>query len=56
MTAGVLQSLDLLIAIDTFVVHLAGAMGVPVWLLLHARCDWRWMSTRCATCAGARWR
>jgi hypothetical protein len=22
--------------------HLAGALGAPVWLLLHERCDWRW--------------
>jgi hypothetical protein len=39
-----LLSLDLLIAIDTFVAHLAGALGLPVWLLLHENCDWRWMS------------
>jgi hypothetical protein len=27
-------------------VHLAGALGVPTWTLLHAHCDWRWMTAR----------
>lgn len=40
--AATLKRLDLLISVDTFVAHLAGALGVPVWLLLHADCDWRW--------------
>jgi hypothetical protein len=44
ITADVLRSLDLLISVDTFAAHLAGALGVPVWLLLHAQCDWRWMA------------
>jgi hypothetical protein len=39
-----LRALDLLITVDTFVAHLAGSLGLPVWLLLHAHCDWRWMS------------
>jgi hypothetical protein len=38
-----LRGLDLLICVDTFVAHLAGALRVPVWLLLHKECDWRWM-------------
>jgi len=38
-----LRHLDLLISVDTFAAHLAGALGVRVWLLLHADCDWRWM-------------
>jgi hypothetical protein len=40
--ADLLLSLDLLISVDTFVAHLAGALGVRVWLLLHTDCDWRW--------------
>jgi hypothetical protein len=32
--------------VDSMPAHLAGALGVPVWLLLHADCDWRWMETR----------
>jgi hypothetical protein len=45
-TAAALRALDLLITVDTFVAHLGGALGIPVWLLLHARCDWRWMEGR----------
>jgi hypothetical protein len=43
-TAGVLAGLDLLISVDTSVAHLAGAMGLPVWVLLRERADWRWES------------
>lgn len=45
-TAAVLHQLDLLIAPDTAVAHLAGAMGVPVWVALCRSPDWRWMSDR----------
>jgi Tetratricopeptide repeat len=41
-TAAIVAQLDLVIAADTSVAHLAGAMGVPVWLLLPWRPDWRW--------------
>jgi hypothetical protein len=34
--------LDLIITVDTMVAHLAGALAVPVWTMLHAECDWRW--------------
>jgi ADP-heptose:LPS heptosyltransferase len=42
----VLDALDLLISVDTGVVHLAGAMGRPVWLLLPFAPDWRWLLGR----------
>jgi Flp pilus assembly protein TadD len=42
-TAAVLESLDLLISVDTSVCHLAGALGRPVWLLLPDWADWRWL-------------
>jgi len=45
-TARVLAKLDLLITVDTAVAHLAGAMGVPVWLLLPLVPDWRWLLDR----------
>jgi ADP-heptose:LPS heptosyltransferase len=41
--AGMLRSLDLMISVDTMPAHLAGALAVPVWLLLHSTPDWRWM-------------
>ena len=45
-TAVVIKSLDLIISVDTMVAHLAGALAVPVWLLLNANPDWRWMINR----------
>jgi hypothetical protein len=44
--ARTMQGLDLVISVDSFPAHLAGALGVPVWTLLHARPDWRWMDGR----------
>lgn len=41
-TAGVIENLDLVIAVDTAVAHLAGALGKQTWLLLPYRSDWRW--------------
>jgi tetratricopeptide (TPR) repeat protein len=45
-TAAVLSHIDLVIAVDTSVAHLAGAMGRPVWTLLPFRPDWRWLLDR----------
>jgi hypothetical protein len=45
-TAGLIAQLDLIISVDTSVVHLAGAMGKKVWVLLHSTPDWRWMLDR----------
>jgi hypothetical protein len=41
-----LLGLNLVITVDTMCAHLAGALGVPVWTLLHSRADWRWMRDR----------
>jgi len=41
-TAACLSNLDLLITVDTAVAHLAGAMGLGVWLMLPFIPDWRW--------------
>lgn len=44
--AAVIAELDLVIAVDTAIAHLAGAMNKPVWLLLPFNPDWRWMLER----------
>jgi Glycosyltransferase family 9 (heptosyltransferase) len=44
--AARMSMLDLVICVDTMVAHLAGALGIPVWTLLHDECDWRWMRER----------
>lgn len=41
-TAALMQELDLVITVDTGIAHLAGALGVPVWILLHQAGDARW--------------
>jgi tetratricopeptide (TPR) repeat protein len=42
-TAALVANLDLVIAVDTAVAHLAGGMGRPVWVLLPYDPDWRWV-------------
>jgi tetratricopeptide (TPR) repeat protein len=44
--AAIVANLDLVISIDSAVVHLAGALGKPVWILLNKGCDWRWFLER----------
>jgi hypothetical protein len=45
-TAIAMRDLDLLISVDSMPAHLAGALHVPVWTLLPANADWRWMRDR----------
>jgi tetratricopeptide (TPR) repeat protein len=45
-TAAILMGLDLLITADTALAHLAGALGIRVWVVLQAVPDWRWLTAR----------
>ncbi len=45
-SAALISGLDLVITVDSAVAHLAGGLGVPVWLLLPWNPDWRWMQDR----------
>jgi tetratricopeptide (TPR) repeat protein len=45
-TAALIEALDLVIGVDTAVVHLAGALGKPVWLLNRFDTCWRWLLGR----------
>jgi tetratricopeptide (TPR) repeat protein len=45
-TAAIMMSLDLVICSDTSVAHLAGALGIPVWVALHTTSEWRWFTDR----------
>lgn len=46
VTAALIDRLDLVIAVDTAVCHLAGALGRPTWTLIESVSDWRWMLDR----------
>jgi len=45
-TAALVASMDLVIAVDTAVAHLAGILNVPTWVMLAHSADWRWMRDR----------
>jgi hypothetical protein len=44
--AAIMMNLDLVITSDTSIPHLAGALGVPVWLALSFIPEWRWLLDR----------
>ncbi len=45
-TAALIKNLDLVISADTSIVHLAGGLGTPTWVLLPYSAEWRWLHNR----------
>lgn len=45
-TAATMKNLDLVITVDTSIAHLAGALGIPVWIVLPFPAEWRWLTNR----------
>jgi tetratricopeptide (TPR) repeat protein len=50
-TAAIMKNLDLVITSDTAIAHLAGGLGIPVWVALPFVSDWRWLRS----CTGSPW-
>ncbi|KXV19114.1 tetratricopeptide repeat protein [Gluconobacter oxydans] len=48
-TAARLYGVDLLISVDTSIVHLAGGLGLPVWMISRSDACWRWGETAATT-------
>lgn len=44
-TAALVQNLDLVISIDSSMIHLAGALDKPVWMMNRFDCEWRWLES-----------
>ncbi len=43
------MNLDLVITIDSAIAHLAGALGIPCWVMLSKSSDWRWLTEGSST-------
>ena len=41
-----MESLDLVVTVDTAIAHLAGALARPTWIALKVGHDWRWLTER----------
>ena len=49
-SASAISQLDLLIGVDTAPQHLAGALGIPTWMVIDSGNDWRWLSDKNTIC------
>jgi hypothetical protein len=45
-SAALISLMDVVVSVDSAPAHLAGALGRPVWLLLHYAAEWRWLMER----------
>src|SRR5262249_23321927 len=48
-TAAIMKNLHLVVTCDTGTAHIAGALGIPVWVALQRASEWRWMRDRADT-------
>ena len=46
---AIIEQMDVILSIDTYIVHLAGAMNIPAWIMLPYTPDWRWFLDRSDT-------
>jgi Glycosyltransferase family 9 (heptosyltransferase) len=46
-TAQVIEQCDLVVSVDTAIAHLSASLGVPTWILLPLRADWKFSSQNC---------
>ncbi len=48
-TAAIIKNLDLVVTIDSSIVHLSGALGIKTYLMLPKEAEWRWFNDNCST-------
>lgn len=41
-TADIIGACDVVVSVDTSIIHLAASMGKPTWMMLSGASDWRW--------------
>src|ERR1051325_8785550 len=52
-TSQVIEQCDLVVSVDTAVAHLSASLGVPTWVLLPMRADWKWMMPGSSKCVAS---